>query len=84
MGLVKKLTRSEIHKGMRVRASQLSDILDTYIVLSDVKLVKDKLGIGTVEGIIDDISDTEICLTKPKSILIYNDSYEKEEYCEYE
>ena len=84
MVVEKKYTRSEICIGMKVRASQLSEIFDTYIILSDVKLVKDQMGIGTVEGIIDAISNTELRLTKSKSTLIYNDSYDKEVYCEYE
>mgnify|MGYP006968284743 CR=1 FL=1 len=69
---------------MKVTAEQLSDILDTYIVLTDVRLVKNSLGIGTFEGIIDNISKNEIRITKPHSTLIYNDSFEREDYCEYE
>lgn len=79
-----KLTINDLSIGMKVRANQLSDILDTYIVLTDVQLVKDAIGIGTFEGIVDCFSKDEIQLTKPHSTLIYNDSYEREEYCEYE
>lgn len=41
----KKLTLDDLSIGMRVKASQLSDILDTYIVLTDAHLVKNTLGI---------------------------------------
>lgn len=80
----KKLTLNDIKLGMNVKASQLSDILDTYIILTNVHLVKDALGIGTFEGTIDSISKKMIRLTKPNSTLIYNDSYEREDCCEYE
>lgn len=79
-----KLSIDDISIGMRVTADQLSDILDTYIILTDVHLVKNCLGIGTFEGTIDKISENEIRLTKPHSTLIYNDSFEREDYCEYE
>lgn len=79
-----KLSLNDINIGMKVTASQLSDILDTYIILTNVRLVKNCLGIGTFEGIIDNISKSEIRITKPNSTLIYNDSYEREDYCEYE
>lgn len=81
---MKYLTLDDLKIGMKVKASQLSDILDTYIVLTDVHLVKDELGIGTFEGIIDNISDHLVRMTKPNSALIYNDSYEREDCCEYE
>lgn len=79
-----KLSLNDINIGMKVTASQLSEILDTYIILTNVQLVKNSLGIGTFEGIIDNISKSEIRITKPNSTLIYNDSFEREEYCEYE
>jgi hypothetical protein len=80
----KKLTKNDLTIGIKVKASQLSDILDTYIILTNVHLVRDNFGIGTFEGTIDNISDELITLTKPNSILIYNDSYERETCCEYE
>ena len=46
----KKLSVDDISIGMRVTANQLSDILDTYIILTDVHLVKNSLGIGTFEA----------------------------------
>lgn len=79
-----KLSLDDLSVGMTVTSNQLSDILDTYIILRDVHLIKDCLGIGTFEGIIDAISKSEIRLTKPNSTLIYNDSFEREDYCEYE
>lgn len=82
--LEEKLTLSDLSIGMKVKASQLSEILDTYIILTDVHLVKNPLGIGTFEGIIDSISTELIRMTKPNSTLIYNDSYEREDCCEYE
>ena len=81
---VSKLNINDIKPGMRVRSSQLADILDTYIVLTDVKLVKNKIGVGTFEGTISSISKTPLRVTKDKSVLVYHDSYEGEEYCEYE
>lgn len=80
----KKLSIKDLNIGMKVTTDQLSDILDTYIILTDVHLVKNNLGIGTFEGIIDKVSQNEIRLTKPHSTLIYNDSFEREDYCEYE
>ncbi|MDE6750512.1 MAG: hypothetical protein K2K21_15850 [Lachnospiraceae bacterium] len=79
-----KLSLDDLSIGMSVTSSQLSEILDTYIILKDVYLVKNRLGIGTFEGIVDAISKPEIRLTKPNSTLIYNDSFERENYCEYE
>lgn len=80
----KMYTIDEIRKGMKVKVSQLSNILDTYIILTDVHLVKNNIGIGTFEGTIDCISSEPIRLTKPNSTLVYNDSYERDGYCEYE
>ena len=80
----KKLTIDDLSIGMKVKASQLSEILDTYIILTDVHLVKNTLGIGTFEGIVDNISKQKLRLTKPNSTLIFNDSYEREDCCEYE
>jgi hypothetical protein len=80
----KKLTKNDLTIGMIVKASQLSEILDTYIVLTDVHLVKDNFGIGTFEGTVDSISNELIRMTKPNSTLVYNDSYDKEGCCEYE
>ena len=80
----KKYTLSEIMPGMKVKASQLSEILDTHIILTDVKLVKNSIGVGSFEGIIDTISEEWKPLTKPNSCLIFHDSSEQEEYDEYE
>lgn len=41
----KKLKLEDLHKGMEVNTEQISDILDTYILLKDVHLVKNSLGI---------------------------------------
>ena len=80
----KKLEYTELKVGLKVRASQLVDILDTYIILKDVKLVKNKLGIGTYEGIISAISKKPLRLTEKNSTLVYNDSFERGKYYEYE
>lgn len=80
----KKLTLDDLKIGMKVKASQLSDILDTYIILTDVHLVKNGIGVGTFEGIVDSISNHLIRLTKPNSTLIYNNPYEREDCCGYE
>lgn len=79
-----KLSINDISIGMKVTADQLSEILDTYIILTDVHLIKDSRGIGTFEDIIDKISQHEIRITKPHSTIIYNDSYDREDFCEYE
>lgn len=79
-----KLPLDDLSIGISVTSGQLSEILDTHIILEDVHLVKNGLGIDTFEGIVDAISKTEIRLTKPNSTLIYNDSFERENYCEYE
>lgn len=79
-----KLALQDLHKGMRVRTDQLSDILDTYIILTDVHLIKNTLGIGVFEGTIDNISKNKLQLTKSQSTLVYNDSFEREDCCEYE
>lgn len=80
----KKYTLNELHKGMKVNAEQLSEILDTYIILTDAHLIKDDIGIGVFEGVVDTISEEFVQLRKPNSTLIFNDSYEREECCEYE
>ena len=75
----RKYTLDEIKLGMKVKASQLSEIYDTYIILTDVHLVKNKLGIGTFEGIIDYISPEWTRLTKSNSTIIYNVLFEIED-----
>ena len=80
----KKYTLDELQIGMTVKANQLSDILDTYIILTNVRLVKNEIGIGDFEGVVDVISDHYVPLTKPNSTIVYNDSYAREDYCEYE
>lgn len=80
----KKLTLDDLKIGMKVKESQLSDILDTYIILTDVHLVKNEIGVGTFEGIVDSISNHLIRMTKPNSTLVYNNPYEREDCCEYE
>lgn len=81
-----KIKPSELDQyiGKRVNASQLDDIFDTYIILTDVKLVHDKLGIGDFEGIIDTVSKNKVRLSKSHSTLVYNDSFEAEDFCGYE
>lgn len=51
-----KYTLDEIKVGMRVRISQLDDILDTYIILYNLEDVFDRIGCMTMEGEILDIS----------------------------
>ena len=81
-----KISPSEIYDciGKRVKAAQLDNIYDTYIILTDVKLIQDKLGICDHEGIIDEVSKTPIRLSKENSTLVYNDSFEAEDFCGYE
>ena len=70
--------------GKRVNAAQLDNIYDTYIILKDIKLVQDKLGICDFEGIITTISENPIMLTEDNSTLVYNDSFEEDAFCGYE
>lgn len=70
--------------GKLVSTVQLENIYDLYMVLTDVTLVKNKLGIGSFTGILDCISKTPVKITKPNSTIVYHDSYEREENCEYE
>ena len=82
----KRLTINDLqsYRGKRVTTRQLKDILDMYIILTDVKIIKNMTGSSTVEGILDSYSDTYIELSKPNSTLVYNNSLEREKYCEYE
>ncbi len=72
------------YKGKQVSTAQLKNIYDLYIILTDVKLVKNKFGIGNFVGTLDCFSEAPLKITKPNSTIVYHDSYEKEENCEYE
>lgn len=72
------------YKGKRVSTTQLENIYDLYIILTDVTLEKNKLGIGSFVGTLDCFSTKPLKITKPNSTIVYHDSYEREENCEYE
>ena len=55
-----------------------------YIILTDVILEQDEVGIGNFVGTLDCYSEKPLKITKPNSTIVYHDSYEKEEGCEYE
>lgn len=52
-----KYTLDEIKLGMRVRATQLDNIYDTYVILYNLKDVFDKIGCFTWEGEILEITN---------------------------
>lgn len=79
---LKKYTLDEIKVGMRVNARQLDEICDIYIILHDVKLVKDDFGECEYEGIIDSITKECIPITKENSCIVYNDSMNVDCYTE--
>lgn len=81
-----KIKPNELYKyiGQRVNAEQLDDILDTYIILTDIRKVRNKIGVCNIEGTIDEFSKEPIRLTKNNSTIVYNDSFEAEDFCGYE
>lgn len=81
---LKILKPEDVKIGMRVKSRQLENVLDTYILLTDVKLLKNRIGMTTLDGIVSAISKEPIRITQENSVLIYHDSYEREENCEYE
>lgn len=74
----------EKYKGKLVSTAQLKNLYDMYIILTDVALEKDEIGVGSFVGILDCYSEEPLKITKPNSTIVYHDSYEKEEACEYE
>lgn len=78
----KKYTIDELKVGMRVTTSQLSEIYGHYIILSDVKLVQDDMGVCKFEGIVDSITDVQIPFKNENSTLVYHDPMDKD--CCYE
>lgn len=83
---MKKIKPNELKfwLGKRVNTKQLEDILDTYIILTDAKLVKNDFCNSSMEGVIDVFSTESIRLTKENSVLIFYDSFERDEDCYYE
>ena len=67
--------------GKIVNAAQLKSLYDLYIMLTDVRLEKNEIGIGNFVGILDCYSENPLKITKPNSTIIYHDSYEED--CEY-
>ncbi len=70
----RKLSKQELKQGIRVYVPQLSNIYDTYIVLTNVKLVKDKFVCAEFGGIIGYFSTEPLSLTQDNSTLVYNSS----------
>ena len=74
----------ELKIGMEVTAEELSNILDTYIILEDSQLIpKEPFG-TTYKGKIKKVSKSMIHPSKNGDVLIFNDSIERQEYCCYE
>lgn len=73
----KKYTLPELKVGMQVRKSQLSEIVDVYIVLTDVKSVNNDLD-GKIGFIGKEITEEITKLRNPKIPItcIYNNSTE--------
>lgn len=70
-------TLEELKLGMQVRKSQLSEILDTYIVLKNVRSIENDL-IGTIGFIGEEITEEVAKLRNPQVPIttIYNNSTE--------
>ena len=73
----KKYTLPELKVGMQVRKSQLSEIVDVYIVLTDVKSVNNDLD-GKIGFIGKEITEEMTKLRNPQIPItcIYNNSTE--------
>ena len=73
----KKYALQELRLGMQVKKSQLSDILDTYIILTDVSSIGQDL-VGRIGFIGKEITEEVTKLRSPKVAItcIYNNSTE--------
>lgn len=82
----KKIHYDELksYVGKTVNSKQLEDILDTFIVLRNVELVNDENGICNIVGTLSTYSKKPIRLHEDNSTLIFHDSIERSEYCNYE
>lgn len=58
--------------GKRVNTRQLEDILDTYIILTDVELKKDSHNKYYTEGTLDKISSNSIDFYKENSARVFH------------
>lgn len=74
----------ELKIGMKVTEGQIEDILDTYIILDNAKIIKDGEFNHCWEGVISAISKEKIYATRGDQVLIFNDSFPRQENCCYE
>lgn len=76
----KKLTVKDLSIGMQVKASQLSEIYDTYIILTDIKQLPNGDSIGIVSFVNDVLnSDSDRLFVEGASICPI---YKEREYYE--
>lgn len=80
----RNLTADKLKIGMEVLDSELDNILDTYIILGDVKLVDISPIEKAYQGKIVAISNKLIHPSKEGQTLVFNDSFSRQEYCHYE
>lgn len=75
--MTNKYTLAELKLGMQVRKSQLSEILDTYVVLTNTSIIENDI-IGKIEFIGEEITEEVAKLRSPKVAIttIYNNSTE--------
>jgi len=78
----KKLTEADLpnYLGKEVNTHQLEDILDVFIILTNVQIVKDYVHNSYIKGILDEFSKERIWLSKRNSTLVYHPSYLRGEW----
>ena len=75
----KMLTKEQLQLGMKVKTSQLKNIYDTYIILSDAEFCGINDVIGVVVFIGDELNaESDKFITQSKTASVYNDSSECE------
>lgn len=75
---------NQLSIGMKVKVSDLDNILDTYIILDNLKIIPDKTYGVTYEGTIEAISKEPIRRKKETQTIVFNNSDEIEGWCYYD
>lgn len=75
---------NQLSIGMKVKVSDLDNILDTYIILDNLKIIPDKTYGVTYEGTIKAISKEPIHRKKETQTIVFNSSDEIEGWCYYD
>lgn len=80
--IFKKLTEADLpnYLGKEVNTHQLEDILDVFMILTNVEIVTDFVHNSYIKGTLDEYSKERIWLSKDNSTLVYHPSYEREEW----